>query len=115
VHRPTCLYFRQLNENLDSSNPADAGRYQSTFDTPLDYAFQTTPQPSSGGSTQAKTIRAGKMLGGSTGINGLAWSKPHTFQLDGLEAVGNAGVNWDSLQGYVSGPVSLRAYPLFPG
>jgi len=85
----------------DNPDVYDAGLYQSTFDTPLDYAFQTTPQPSSGGSTQAKTIRAGKMLGGSTGINGLAWSKPHTFQLDGLEQVGNAGVNWDSLEGYM--------------
>ena len=47
------------------------------------------------------------MLGGSTGINGLAWSKPHTFQLDGLEQVGNAGVNWDSLEGYVGRPCLL--------
>ena len=42
------------------------------------------------------------MLGGSTGINGLAWSKPHDFQIDALAAVGNEGLNWDVLQGYVS-------------
>ncbi len=41
------------------------------------------------------------MLSGSTGLNGLAWSKPETFQLDALETVGNDGVNWDSLQTYV--------------
>lgn len=41
------------------------------------------------------------MLGGSTGINGLAWSKPHDFQLDALESVGNQGVNWDTLQNYM--------------
>jgi choline dehydrogenase-like flavoprotein len=87
---------------LFSFAETDASKYQSTFDTPLDYAFKTTPQPSSGSSTQSKTIRAGKMLGGSTGINGLAWSKPHDFQLDALENVGNQGVNWEVLEGYVS-------------
>lgn len=90
----------------------DASRYQSAFDTELDYAFQTTPQPSSGSSSEAKTIRAGKMLGGSTGINGLAWSKPHDFQIDALAAVGNEGLNWDVLQGYVS---SQSSYPNLPG
>jgi hypothetical protein len=44
------------------------------------------------------------MLGGSTGINGLAWSKPHDFQIDALAAVGNEGLNWDVLQEYVSPP-----------
>lgn len=80
---------------------ADASRYQSAFDTELDYAFQTIPQPSSS-SSEPKTIRAGKMLGGSTGINGLAWSKPHDFQIDAMVAVGNEGLDWNSLQGYVS-------------
>jgi choline dehydrogenase-like flavoprotein len=65
-------------------------------------------------------VRAGRALGGSTAINGMAWSKPHSFQvsresgwssrrsglltrkLDALETVGNAGVNWNSLQPYVS-------------
>lgn len=53
------------------------------------------PQPQGGG--KSTKIRAGKGLGGSTLINGMAWTKPHTFQLDDLEALGNAGVNWDSL------------------
>jgi choline dehydrogenase-like flavoprotein len=46
-------------------------------------------------------MRSGKALGGSTAINGMAWSKPHDFQLDAFEAVGNAGVNWASLQQYM--------------
>jgi choline dehydrogenase-like flavoprotein len=41
------------------------------------------------------------MLGGSTGINGLAYTKPHSFQIDAMQDLGNAGVNWDSLQVYM--------------
>ncbi|KAJ9127369.1 hypothetical protein QFC24_000776 [Naganishia onofrii] len=77
----------------------DPSRYQSTFNTWLDYAYQTIPQSSANGATA--TIRAGRMLGGSTGINGLAYTKPHTFQIDAMQDLGNTGVNWDSLQVYM--------------
>lgn len=53
-------------------------------------------------------MRSGKGLGGSTMINGMAWSKPHDFQLDALESVGNEGVNWASLQPYVSRSLAQR-------
>ena len=46
-------------------------------------------------------MRSGKGLGGSTLINGMAWSKPHTFQLDALQSFGNAGVNWTTLEQYM--------------
>lgn len=48
-------------------------------------------------------MRSGRALGGSTAINGMAWSKPHTFQIDAMEQLGNTGLNWNSLQQYVSG------------
>jgi len=70
---------------------------QQTF---LDWQYQTVPQTSA--DSNAQTIRAGRCLGGSTAINGLAWSKPHDFQIDAMETVGNSGLNWASLQGYVS-------------
>ena len=57
----------------------DASQYQSTFDTFLDWAYQTVPQTSA--NNQPTTVRAGRALGGGTVINGLAWSKPHTFQV----------------------------------
>jgi hypothetical protein len=44
--------------------------------TSLDWAYQTVPQKNG----QSTTVRAGRMLGGSTGINGMAWSKPNSFQ-----------------------------------
>lgn len=83
------------------SNPViyDAGAYQQAFgDSNLNWKYQTVPQANG----RREQINAGKMLGGSTGINGLAWSKPHTFQIDSMEQIGNPGLNWDSLQAYVS-------------
>lgn len=71
---------------------------------PYDWAYKTVPQNNGA----VETLRAGKCLGGSTAINGLAWSKPHTFQIDAMETVGNQGLNWDSLQAYVSPPAERR-------
>ena len=45
----------------------------------LDWAYKTVPQTSANG--QQQTLRSGRALGGSTIINGLAWSKPHDFQV----------------------------------
>lgn len=55
----------------------------------IDWAYQTVNQGSADG--QPQTLRSGKMLSGSTGLNGLAWSKPETFQ------VGRGGVALPSL------------------
>jgi hypothetical protein len=32
----------------------------------------------------------------------MAYTKPNSFQIDALETVGNAGLNWASLSPYVS-------------
>ena len=45
----------------------------------LDWQYQTVPQ--SAANNQPQTVRAGRALGGSTCINGMAWSKPHDFQV----------------------------------
>lgn len=74
----------------------DASKYAAYFgddsQVDFDWKYQTT---------EGKVVRAGKGLGGSTLINGMAWSKPHSFQLDALETVGNPGVNWAALQPYM--------------
>ena len=83
------------------ANQAEASQYQRAFGTWIDWQYQTTSQNSADGKPQ--TMRSGRALGGSTAINGMAWSKPHTFQIDALEQLGNSGLNWNSLQQYVSG------------
>ncbi|KAL1410798.1 hypothetical protein Q8F55_001740 [Vanrija albida] len=93
----------------EEQNPdvTEASAYQRAFGGPLDWAFTTTNQGSADGNTQ--TVRAGKGLGGSTLINGMAWSKPHNFQIDAFETLGNPGLNWNSLQPYMLRAENFRA------
>ncbi|TXT15792.1 hypothetical protein VHUM_00295 [Vanrija humicola] len=93
----------------EEGNPdvTQASAYQRAFDTPVDWAFRTVNQNAANG--QATTVRQGKGLGGSTLINGMAWSKPHSFQIDALETLGNAGLNWASLQPYMLRAENFRA------
>ncbi|BEI83829.1 hypothetical protein CcaverHIS002_0404330 [Cutaneotrichosporon cavernicola] len=91
-----------IEAGLDQSNNdlvTRADKYQQGFNTPIDWAYETVTQSSANG--QSQVMRSGKALGGSTVINGMAWSKPHDFQLDALETVGNPGLNWASLQTYM--------------
>ncbi|KLT38640.1 alcohol oxidase, partial [Cutaneotrichosporon oleaginosum] len=87
----------ESNNNLVKGQYAD--RYQQAFNTPVDWAYETVAQSNANG--QRQIMRSGKALGGSTVINGMAWSKPHDFQLDAFESVGIAGVSWASLQRYM--------------
>ncbi|ORX37098.1 hypothetical protein BD324DRAFT_624787 [Kockovaella imperatae] len=85
---------RDEESNADVYN---AGNYQNAFGSRVDWAYQSTSQQYGG----VQTLRSGKGLGGSTLINGMAWSKPHDFQIDALEQVGNTGINWASLEPYM--------------
>lgn len=42
------------------------------------------------------------MLGGSSAINGMQWTRGTIGQYDALEELGNPGWNFNSLQRYVS-------------
>ena len=44
----------------------------------------------------------GKVLGGSSAINGMMWTRGTIGQYDALEELGNPGWNFASLQGYCS-------------
>ncbi len=61
--------------------------YSQAFGTSLSWNFPTVAS-SAGGS---KTLNAGRGLGGSTSINGAAWTRGAKEQYDGLEELGNDG------------------------
>ena len=46
----------------------------------------------------------GKVLGGSSAINGMMWTRGTIGQYDAMEELGNPGWNFASLQGYVHVP-----------
>ncbi|KAK1982484.1 GMC oxidoreductase [Colletotrichum cereale] len=81
--------------NVNVTNPSGYGL---AFGTDIDFAFQTTNQTYGGGLVQ--TMRAAKALGGTSTINGLAYTRAEAAQIDAWEKLGNEGWNWDALLPY---------------
>ncbi|GAA5897326.1 GMC family oxidoreductase [Sporobolomyces salmoneus] len=69
-----------------------------TFNTDIDWAFYTQPQE------HAKGRRVywprGKILGGSSALNFMAWTRGHKSDYDSWDALGAKGWNWNSLLPY---------------
>ncbi|KAK1585795.1 GMC oxidoreductase [Colletotrichum navitas] len=83
---------------FDNVNVTNPNGYGLAFDTDIDFAFQTTNQTYGGG--QVQTMRAAKALGGTSTINGLAYTRAESSQVDAWEKLGNEGWNWDALFPY---------------
>ncbi|KAJ8081123.1 hypothetical protein PM082_017964 [Marasmius tenuissimus] len=79
-------------------------RYDWTFFTePQKYALNRKIQSS-----------RGKGLGGSSGLNNLAFVRPVSEELDAFEKLGNSGWNWDNLLGYMKKSEHLCVPQLSP-
>ncbi|KAK0638203.1 Glucose oxidase [Lasiodiplodia hormozganensis] len=81
------------NENVTNPNG-----YGLAFGTDIDWAYESVEQTYGGGKTQ--TLRAGKALGGTSAINGMAYTRAEDAQVDAWEKIGNKGWNWASLLEY---------------
>jgi len=86
----TVLVIEAGFDESNNVNVTDAGKYQAAFNTRLDWAYKTVNQTSGNG--RQEQIRAGRALGGSTTINGMAWSKPHDFQVSHNPAIREVAV-----------------------
>jgi len=62
------------------------------------FAFQTIPQ--SGLLNRTSRLSAGKVVGGSSTVNGMAWDRGSKSDYDSWENLGNPGWNWDSMLTY---------------
>jgi choline dehydrogenase len=58
----------------------------------LDWRYRSQPQPHAAGRCIAHP--AGRVLGGSSSINGMVYSRGHPSDYDGWAAEGNAGWSW---------------------
>ncbi|KAI0653796.1 alcohol oxidase [Cubamyces menziesii] len=83
----------------DRTNPEvyDIYQYGDAFDGPLDWAWKAD---------QGKIIRGGKTLGGSSSINGAAWTRGLNAQYDAWSTLlepdeASVGWNWDGLFSYM--------------
>ncbi|KAJ7499428.1 GMC oxidoreductase-domain-containing protein [Mycena latifolia] len=68
------------------------------FGTPIDWALDTLPQKSAGG--RVYTHRQGKVLGGSSAINGAVYLRPDVREYTAMEALGAKGWTWDKFLPY---------------
>ncbi|TVY91230.1 Glucose oxidase, partial [Lachnellula willkommii] len=79
-------------------NVTSTSGYGLAFGTEIDWAYETTNQTYAGGLTQ--TMRAGKAIGGTSTINGMAYTRAEDIQVDAWETIGNEGWNWATLFPY---------------
>ncbi|GAA5963114.1 hypothetical protein JCM21900_001057 [Sporobolomyces salmonicolor] len=70
----------------------------STFQSDVDWAFFTTPQENAQG--RSVYWPRGKLLGGSSALNLLVWTRGFKLDYDSWSNLGNKGWSWDSLLGY---------------
>ncbi|KAF7509870.1 hypothetical protein GJ744_007381 [Endocarpon pusillum] len=81
--------------------------YGRLFGTNIDHSFTTRIQTAD---HRAHIINSGHGLGGSTLINGGAWTRPANVQVDAWEAVfGNDGWTWDKLVPFMKKAENVRA------
>ncbi|EKM50933.1 uncharacterized protein PHACADRAFT_262829 [Phanerochaete carnosa HHB-10118-sp] len=83
------------------------GYLQELMNPEYDWLFPIAPQPNASTAHMIPWNR-GKMLGGSSAINVMAYTKPAREELDALETLGNPGWNWSSYQKYANKAEGFR-------
>ncbi|KAH0384843.1 putative glucose oxidase, partial [Aureobasidium melanogenum] len=83
---------------FSNKNVSDVDGYGLAFGTAIDWQYESVPQAYAGNKSQ--TMRAGKALGGTSTINGMAYLRAQAAQIDAWEHLGNDGWNWESLLPY---------------
>ncbi|KAI5459710.1 hypothetical protein BGZ63DRAFT_388516 [Mariannaea sp. PMI_226] len=71
------------------------GHYARSLGGPHDWRLETVPQPGLGG--RALPWPRGKVLGGTSALNYMAWNRASREDYDAWEALGNPGWGWDDL------------------
>ncbi|KAE8317147.1 putative glucose oxidase [Aspergillus transmontanensis] len=82
---------------FDNANVTDISNLPYTYDSPLDWAYETTEQSFG---KRRQVMRAGKALGGTSVMNGAAYVRAEKGQIDALREFGIEGWDWDSLFPY---------------
>ncbi|GAB1194311.1 hypothetical protein APSETT444_003555 [Aspergillus pseudonomiae] len=81
--------------------------YGLAFGSAIDWQYQSTNQTYAGGSQQI--LRAGKALGGTSTINGMAYTRAEDVQIDVWQRIGNEGWTWKDLLPYYLKSENLTA------
>ncbi|KAJ5722006.1 hypothetical protein N7488_000041 [Penicillium malachiteum] len=71
----------------------------------VDWQMKTVPQ--AGFNDREQDQIAGKMLGGSSALNGMAWVPPSRAGIDAWQALGNPRWNWSSFLPYLNKSITV--------
>ncbi|KUN09264.1 hypothetical protein AQI95_05370 [Streptomyces yokosukanensis] len=98
-------------ESMHSPNAMEAF---GLWGSPVDWAYATTPQAGTGGTVHAWP--RGKVLGGSSSINGMVHRRGHRSSFDAWEAQGATGWSYDTLLPFLKRSESTQSRdPRFRG
>ena len=86
------------------------GYYRTMFDPRVAWRFETEPQPALGG--RRIPWPRGKVLGGSSSLNGLVYVRGQREDYDHWRQLGNTGWGWDDVRPYFEKAESLHGGPL---
>ncbi|TFK37176.1 hypothetical protein BDQ12DRAFT_724342 [Crucibulum laeve] len=86
-----------LNAQNDS-RVTDPGSFSIADYSDLQWGYTTVNQTISG---RSLGLTVGKVLGGSSSINGMQWTRGTVSQYDAMEKLGNPGWNFASMQQYM--------------
>jgi len=106
-----CVVSARLSENptlnvllLEAGGPDQEenihvpAAFPNLFQTPFDYAYQTTPQPGLNG--RSDYMPRGKVLGGSSSLNAMIYQRGNPANYDSWARVGNEGWAWEDVKSY---------------
>jgi choline dehydrogenase len=91
----TVLLLEAGNGDPFSEIVTDPNKWFMSFGTSIDYQYNYAPQPFL--NDRVISVPRGKLLGGSSSINGLIWARGSRADYDGWAAEGNAGWDYDSV------------------
>lgn len=91
----TTVLLLEAGAATPSPAMADPNAWFSLWGTSVDWAYETVPQPGTAGATQSWP--RGKVLGGSSGINGMMHVRGDRSSYDAWETAGATGWNYDAL------------------
>jgi choline dehydrogenase len=86
------------------------GYYRTMFDPRVAWRFETEPQPELDG--RRVVWPRGRVLGGSSSINGLVYVRGQPADYDHWRQLGNPGWGWDDVRPYFEKAESLHGGPL---
>ncbi|KAF2736019.1 putative choline dehydrogenase [Polyplosphaeria fusca] len=82
------------------------GRFGEALGGALDWSFETVPQPALHG--RRLQWPRGRLLGGTSALNFMTWTRGNKQDYDAWEELGNAGWGWDSMLPFFKKTESLH-------